>query len=124
ILCRGQLRAPDVRRAVDDLALQIAEVDHVVVDETDGAHTGGGEIHRGRRTQSAGADEQNLAGLEAALPVEAHFRHDQMPAVALDFVVGELRKRFSCCRHDYPPATDGMMLTVSPGDTGVCSFCR
>jgi hypothetical protein len=23
-----------------------------------------------------------------------------------------------------PPATDGMMLTVSPAFTGVCSFCR
>ena len=23
-----------------------------------------------------------------------------------------------------PPATDGIMLTVSFGDTGVCSFCR
>ena len=77
--------------------------------------------------------QSTLAGLQLALTVHADLRHDQMPAVAFDLVVGELWAAHAsgrCAGQDVtafvgaPPATDGMMLTVSPGDTGVCSFCR
>ena len=100
-----------------NLPLQVAEVDDVEIDDADAADAGGGEIHRGRRAEAAGADAQHLAGLQLALPVHADLRHDQVPAVALDFVVGELGQR---CRRfvavaGAPPATDGMMLSVSPG---------
>ena len=100
------------------------------------ADAGGGQVHRRRRSESARADAEHAAGLQLALPVDADLRHDQMPAVALDFVVGQLRKlavrdwtAAATSRAVYrarrtPPATDGMMLIVSPGFTGVCSFCR
>ena len=134
ILRRRQLRPPDVRRAVNDLPLQVAEVDDVEVDDADAADAGRGEIHRRRRAEAAGADAQHAARLQLALPVHADLRHDQMPAVALDLVVGELgqlatsvmRPAHDCASSvvGAPPATDGMMLIVSPAATGVCSFCR
>ena len=66
-----------------------------------------------------------FAGLQLALPVDADLRHDQVPAVALDLVARQLRQRLaSGLAADAPPATDGMMLIVSPAFTGVCSFCR
>ena len=93
ILRRRQLRAADVRRAVNDLPLQVAEVDDVEVDDADGADAGGGEIHRRRRAEAAGADAQHLRRLQLALPLDADLRHDQVPAVALDLVAGQLRQR-------------------------------
>ena len=100
ILRRRELRAADVRRAVQQLPLQVAEVDDVEVDDADGADAGGGEIHRRRRAETAGADAQHLRGLQLALPVDADLRHDQVPAVALDLVAGQLRqrRRFRRCR--------------------------
>ena len=77
---------------MDDLPLQVAEVDDVEVDDADSADAGGREVHRCRRAESAGADAQHAAGLQLALPVDADLRHDQMPAVAFDLVVGELGK--------------------------------
>ena len=121
---RRELRAADVRRAVQDLALQVAEVDDVEVDEAERADAGGREVHRDGRAEAAGADAEHLRGLQLALPLDADLRHDQVPAVALHFVVGQLGQRRTSAAAGAPPATDGMMLTVSPGDTGVCSFCR
>jgi hypothetical protein len=63
---RGErlLRALDLRRAhailrVDDLALQVRDVDHVVVDEPDGADARRREVDRRGRPQPARADEQH-----------------------------------------------------------------
>ena len=60
------------------------------------ADAGGGEIHRRGRAEAAGADAQHLRRLQLALPVHADLRHDQVPAVALDLVAGELRQRRLC----------------------------
>jgi hypothetical protein len=84
---------------VDDLPLEVAEIDNVEVDDPDPPDAGGGEVHRGRRTKAARPDTQHAPGLQAALPLDADLRHDQVPAVALDFVVRKLRKRFNCCGH-------------------------
>jgi len=43
ILRRRELGATDVRRAVQNLPLQVAEVDDVEVDEADGANTSGSD---------------------------------------------------------------------------------
>ena len=105
-LADASFDAADVRRAVEDLALQVAQVDDVEVDDADRADAGGGEIHRRRRPEAAGADAQHLRGLQRALPVHADFRQDQVPAVAPDFVGGELRQR-RCFGHAgrRPPPT-------------------
>src|SRR5204863_3322577 len=52
----------------------------------------GGEIHRDRRAEAAGADAEHLRGLQPLLPFEADLRKNQVAAVALDFVFGEFRK--------------------------------
>ena len=106
ILRRRELRAPDVRRAVDNLPLQVAEVDDVEIDDADRADAGRGQIHRGRRAEAAGADAQHAAGLQPALPVHADLRHDQVAAVALDLVVRELRES-SGSRARLEPVTNG-----------------
>jgi hypothetical protein len=84
---RRQLRPADVRRAVEDLPLQVAEIDGVEVDDPERAHTSRREVHRHRRSESAGTDAEDLRRLELALTVHADLRHDEMPRVALDLVV-------------------------------------
>ena len=114
--------AADIRRAVNDLPLQVAEVDDVEIDDAERADAGGGEIHRRRRAEPARADAQHLGGLQLALPLDADLRHDQVPAVALDLVARQLGQRPPVPRRadrGAPPATDGMMLTVSPALSGV-----
>src|SRR5205823_4383846 len=86
VLRRSQLRPPHVGSAVQDLALQIAEVDDVEVDQAEAAHTGGGKIQAQRRAEAAGADQQYRRRLEALLPFDADLRHDEVPAVAFRFV--------------------------------------
>ena len=87
-----ELRAADVGRAVEDLPLQVAEIHDIEVDDAERADAGGGQVHRHRRTQAAGADAQHLGRFQLALTVHADFRHDEVPAVALDLVVGQLRE--------------------------------
>ena len=114
--------AADVGRAVDDLPLQVAEVDDVEVDDAEGADAGGGKIHRGRRAKPARADAQHLRGFQLALTFDADLRHDQVAAVSLDLVAGQLGQRRLFLTESIdgaPPATDGMMLTVSPDLSGV-----
>jgi hypothetical protein len=48
--------------AVDDLAMQVAEVDHVVVDDANGADARRGQVERGRRAQTASTDEHHPGG--------------------------------------------------------------
>jgi hypothetical protein len=86
---RFGLAPPDVLRAMDDLAVEVGLVDHVVVDQPDRADTRRGEIHRQRRAQPAGPDQQHLRGLQPALPLHAHARHDEMPRVPADLLVRE-----------------------------------
>src|SRR4029078_4668144 len=82
---RLQLRPSDIGRAVQDLPVQVAEVDGVEVDDAEAADAGGGEIERGGGAGGARADAQHACRLQPPLTVDAHLRHDQVPAVALDF---------------------------------------
>ena len=87
---RVELRSADVGRAVDDLALQVADVDRVVVHEADRADAGRREVHRRRRSQAAGADAEHARGLEPLLPFDAHLGQRQVPAVSQHLVAREL----------------------------------
>ena len=113
------------------LPLQVAEIHDVEIDDADAADAGRRQIHRGRRAEAARADAQHAARLQLALPVHADLRHDQVPAVALDLVgvetSAELGRRpltLASVVAGAPPATDGTMLSASPGFTGVFSFSR
>ena len=74
---------------MDDLALQIAGIDDVEVDDADRAHARGREIDQNRRAQAARADGQDPAGLDLALSHRADLVHDQVPAVALHLFRGQ-----------------------------------
>ncbi len=86
------LELADCRGGVDDLALQVACVDGVEVDEADGADSCGGEIERERSAEASGADAEDLGGLQLLLALHADLGQDQVAGVAGDLFVGELGK--------------------------------
>ena len=83
------LALADAVGRVDDLALQVADVDDVEVDEADGPDARRGEVERGRRTEPAGADEQRLRAEELRLAGRADLGDQQVAAVALLLLGGE-----------------------------------
>ena len=83
---RVELGPAHVGGAVQHLPLQVAEIDDVEVHQADPADAGGGEVQPQRRAQAAGADEQDAGRLEALLPLDADLGHDEVAAVALDFL--------------------------------------
>jgi hypothetical protein len=97
-LLHGGLRAlglgpADVALAVDDLALQVALVDDVEVDDAERADAGGREVHQRRAAEAARADGEHLGVLQALLPVHGDVGDDQVAAVAHDLLAGQLRGR-------------------------------
>ena len=122
---RIQLLAADVFGAVDHLPLQVGEIDDVEIHQPDAPDAGRGQIQAQRRAQAAGADQQHFGVLQLELPFHADFGHDQVAAVAQDFV---LRKRTASLARGSvatdPPAMLGTIESVSPSFTGVASFCR
>ena len=74
-------------RAVDDLALQIGEIDVVVVADRQLSDAGGSEIQRGRRAESSRTDDRAHARGEFLLSLDADLRQQDMPAVAQELVV-------------------------------------
>ena len=84
------LELADGGGGVDDLALQVAGVDDVEVDQAERADAGGGEVERERRAEAAGADAEDLGGLELLLAFHADLGQDEVARVAGDLFVGEL----------------------------------
>ena len=68
-------------------------VDDVEVDQAERADAGGGEIERERRAEAAGADAEDLRGLQLLLAFHADFGQDEVARVAGDLFVGELGER-------------------------------
>ena len=88
-LARGvDLAAPDVRPAVDDLALEVGRVDGVVVDDADRADARGGEVEQRGAAEAARADDEHARGREPPLALGADARQREVARVAL-----ELRRR-------------------------------
>src|SRR5207302_7207955 len=75
---------------MQDLALKVTEIDDVKIDEADAANARGGQIEAQRRTETPGPNEKNAGRLEFLLPVHADFRHDEVAAVAGDFLGGKV----------------------------------
>ena len=86
---RVHLGAAHGGACMDDLALQVGEVDVVVVDEPDRAHPGGRQVQGGRRPEPAGADEQDPGGPDALLADHPHLRHERVAVVALQLISAE-----------------------------------
>ena len=73
----------DAVGGVDHLALEVGEVDDVVVDDAERADAGGGEVERGRRAEAAGAEQQHLRVEQLQLALEADLGEQQVARVAL-----------------------------------------
>src|SRR5262249_5982937 len=91
--CRLELRSSDARLAVEDLALEVALVDAIEVDEAQTAHAGRGQVERERRAEATGADDQRGRSLETPLPIDSHLGEHEMAVVAQQLVPRELGKR-------------------------------
>jgi hypothetical protein len=82
-LARGlDLRAADVGRAVEDLAMEVREIDVVEVDEADPADARRGEIRRDGAAEASGADNEDGGGAEPVLPFESDLGERDLPGVA------------------------------------------
>ena len=77
---------------VDDLALEVGFVNTVEVHDPEPSHPGGGQVSEERGAESPGADGQNPGGLEFALTLHGHLRHDQVPGVAAHFGRTEVQR--------------------------------
>ena len=82
--CAFDLGKADVGRAVNHLALQVGEIDGVVVDHTQRADTGGGEILQEGCAETAGADDQYFRGNQPRLADAADLRQYDMSRVTAD----------------------------------------
>ena len=80
-------RPAHVAGAEKHLPLKIREIDNIEIYQADAADARRRKIKPERRAQPAGADAENFRLLELELPVHADFGHDQVPAVAQDFVL-------------------------------------
>ena len=79
----------DAVRAVDHLALEVGDIDIVVVDDAERADPSGGEIEQDRRAEAARAHRQHARGQQLLLPRAAHLRQNQVAGVAVELRVGQ-----------------------------------
>jgi hypothetical protein len=86
---RFELAASHIACAVQQLALQVGEVHHIMVDEPQRAHPGGREVEGHRRAEAAGTHDQHAGGLEALLPLRPHARENEVSPIAVALGSGE-----------------------------------
>ena len=70
-----------------NLPLQISEINTVEIDKPKCSDTGRCQIQRGRGAQTTGSDAQNTRCLESFLSLGSDFRHDEVPRIALQFLL-------------------------------------
>ena len=80
------LEPADFRRGVDDLALQIGQRDHVVIDDAQRADTGRRQIHQRGRAEAAGADDEHGRFLQRSLAGTADLAQHDVAGVAFEFL--------------------------------------
>ena len=83
LLGRVDLRDADALGVVDHLALQVGEVDDVVVDDPERADAGRREVERRRRAEAAGAEQQHLGVEQLLLALDADLVEQQVARVAV-----------------------------------------
>jgi hypothetical protein len=84
---RIHLLPPHRFHAVHDLALQVGEVDLLVVAEGDGAHSRRCEVERDRRAEPSRSDHQRARGEQFLLAFDADLRQQNVAAVAQQLFV-------------------------------------
>ena len=83
------LRAADVERGEDRLALEVGGLDRVVVDEGERAHAGRREILQRRGANAAAADEHDMGLAERHLTRAADLWQDDVAGEAVQAFGGE-----------------------------------
>ena len=84
---RLHLGPSDIGGGVEDLALQVGQVDIVVIDDREVPHAGGSQVgHRGR-AKTARADDQHAAGEQALLAFDPDLVEQNMARIAQQLVV-------------------------------------
>src|SRR5690606_19383438 len=87
---RFGLVAADAGRGVQDLALQVAELDDVVVGQRDVAHAGGRQVERGGRTESARSHDEHTRRQQFFLPFYSQLVEQDVAGVAQQLLVVHL----------------------------------
>ena len=76
-----------------DLALQIGQIDPVVIDDADRPDPGGGQIEEHRRAEPTGPDHQDARREQLFLPLLANFVEDQVAGVPLELLFTQLHHK-------------------------------
>jgi len=76
------LGAPQAGRTVQNLALQIAELDHVVVGQNQLPDPGGRQVQGRRRAQAPGADDEHPRRKQPLLPLDAQLIEQNVACIA------------------------------------------
>src|SRR5215208_3148676 len=70
--------------------MQVAELDHVVVDDRELADAGTRKRGDNRAADPPGANDRDVRCLELALPDPADLRQDDVPRVTLEFLIRQI----------------------------------
>ncbi len=80
--CGFRFRHADGDVGVQKLALEVGGIDRIGIEHTQPPDTGGGEVKRGGRAESAHADQQDGGVFQAQLPSLADLRDQEVAGVA------------------------------------------
>ena len=79
--------------AENQLAVEVRQLDRVVVDDRQPPDAGAGERRQRRAADRARADQRDARRLQFALPRPADLRQDDLPRVALELGIGQFSHR-------------------------------
>ena len=71
-----------------DLALQVGQVHHIVINEGNAPDTSGCQIQRSGRPQSASADDERMGRQHPLLPFDADLVEQDVAGIAQELVIG------------------------------------
>ncbi|MGY2931444.1 hypothetical protein ACVWZ6_001046 [Bradyrhizobium sp. GM6.1] len=81
----------DIGRGVNDLALEVRQRHHVVIDHAERTDAGGRQIHQSGRTEPAGADHQHGGPLQRSLAGATDIAQHDMAGITFEFVRAQHR---------------------------------
>ena len=70
-----------------NLALQISQIDRIVIDQRDVADASRTQVQRCGRAQAAGTNDQHMRGQDAFLPLNADFVEQDVARIAQKLLV-------------------------------------
>lgn len=90
-LCRGlDLERSDVISAIENLPLQIAEIDAVIVHDSDTSDSRCSELLKQWSSQPSRADHQNRGPAKPRLPDRSDLRQENVAGIPFQLVVGKI----------------------------------